>query len=204
MARGVLGLVALPLAPLLLDDHFVVLVLLRPTKEVLLVGGFFVREGTVSLWPVVVAALPLAVLGVWLFYLLGRAYAEEIRSEDGMPGLAGRVLPPRRVKRLCRLLDRKGVRVVVLGRLATFPSTVLAASAGVSGMAPRTFLVADAAGAMLSMVEVLAAGYLLGAAYDDAGPWLTAVGAAALLGLLYVVGRGLRRDGSSDGPGEGA
>ena len=43
-----LGIVAILLAPALFDDHFVVLVLLRPTKEVLLAGGFFLRQDDVE------------------------------------------------------------------------------------------------------------------------------------------------------------
>jgi membrane protein DedA with SNARE-associated domain len=78
--------------------------------------------------------------------------------------------------------------------LAAFPSALLAASAGASGMAPGKFLPADALGAALSIAEVVVAGYVLGAAYKRAGPWLTAVGVAVLIGLLVAVGRWLRRE----------
>jgi membrane protein DedA with SNARE-associated domain len=201
--RGVLSLVALPLAPALYNDHFVFLVLLRPTKEVLLAGGFFVRRGDVSLLPIVVAAVPLMVFGVWLFYALGRAYADEIHTGEGLPPWAGRLLPRDRIQDLCRILDRKGGGVVVAGRLAAFPSSLLAAAAGVSGMEPSKFLPADALGAALSVVEVMVAGYVLGEAYEEAGPWLTGVGVAVLFGLLIVVGRWLKREGRKDGKGHG-
>lgn len=196
--RGVLSLVALPLAPALYKDHFVILVLLRPTKEVLLAGGFFVRRGDVSVLPILLAAVPLMVFGVWLFYALGRAYADEIQSGDGLPSWAQRLLPTDRIQDLCRILDRKGGGVVVAGRLAAFPSSLLAAAAGVSGMEPGRFLPADGLGAALSVVEVMVAGYILGEAYEQAGPWLTAVGVAVLFGLLMVVGRWLKREGKGD------
>jgi membrane protein DedA with SNARE-associated domain len=199
-ARGVLSLVAIPLAPALFRDHFVVLVLLRPTKEVLLAGGFLFREGEVRLWQILPATIPIAFLGVWLFFLLGRAYAEEIQSDEGLPKWARKVLPPERVKRMCGLLERKGAGLIVGGRLAAFPSTVLAAAAGASGMEPRKFLPADALGGALSVAEVVIAGYALGAAYKRAGPWLTALGVAVLLGLLFVVGRWLKRDGQEPRP----
>ncbi len=197
--RGGLSLVAIPLAPVLFRDHFVVLVLLRPTKEVLLAGGFFLRDGKVGLPEMLLATIPMGLLGVWLFFWLGRAFRDEIQSEEGLPGWPGRILKPDRVKTMCRVLDRKGRWVIVAGRIAAFPSTVLAAAAGASGMAPARFLPADALGASLSIAEVVVAGYVLGEAYEEAGPWLTGVGVAVLLGLMILVGRWLRREGR-EGP----
>lgn len=194
-ARGGLSLVAIPLAPALFRDHFVVLVLLRPTKEVLLAGGFFLRDGKVGLAEMLLATIPMGVLGVWLFFWLGRAFRDEIRSEEGLPGWAGRILKPDRIKAMCRVLERKGPWVIVAGRLAAFPSTVLAAAAGASGMAPAKFVPSDALGASLSIAEVVVAGYVLGEAYEEAGPWLTGVGVAVLVGLMVLVGRWLRREG---------
>ena len=65
--RLVLGIAAIPLAPLLYEDNFLVLVLLRPTKEVFLAGGFFVRQGDVNLALLILCAIPLSIFGVWLF-----------------------------------------------------------------------------------------------------------------------------------------
>ena len=194
VARGVLGVAAVPLAPFLYRYHFPLLVLLRPTKEVLLAGGFFIRRGEVNPVLVVVAAIPLAIFSVWHFYYLGQSFSKEIQSGEGLPRLVERFLPPERIKRMCRLLERRGRRVVFVGRLATFPSALLGAAAGASKMAPRAFFPADLAGAVVSVAEVLAAGYLLGEAYRKAGPWVTAAGVVLLLALLFGIGRALRRD----------
>lgn len=192
--RSVLGIAAIPLAPFLYREHFALLVLLRPTKEVLLAAGFLIRQGDVNPLVVVLASLPLAIGAVWQFYFLGRGFSEELRAGDGLPKLAQKLLPPERVKTLCSVLDRKGSRLIFLGRLATFPSSLLAAAAGASGMRPRRFLPADLVGAFVGITEVLVAGYLLGQAYKSAGPWLTGVGVLALLGMLFVLGRSLTRD----------
>jgi membrane protein DedA with SNARE-associated domain len=192
--RAVLSALAVPLAPLLYKHHFIVLVLLRPTKEVLLAGGFLIRKGDADLLAVSLCALPLALLGVWLFYALGRSYSDEIHAEDGLPRWARRILPRHRIENLSAVLDRKGRGVVVAGRLAAFPSSLLAAAAGASGMAPAKFLPADGTGCVLSVAEVVGAGYTLGAAYKRAGPWLTGVGVAVLFGLLFLIGRWLRRE----------
>jgi membrane protein DedA with SNARE-associated domain len=191
--RTILGIVAIPLAPALYEDHFVLLVLLRPTKEVLLAGGFLLRRHEVALPVLLAAAIPLAIFGVWHFYFLGRAYSKEIRSGKGLPNWASKILPPKRIKALSDILDKKGTRVVFLGRLAAFPSALMAAAAGASDMSRREFLVADGLGGLLSIAEVLIAGYAFGAAYKRAGPWLTGVGIAALAVLLVLMGRWLRR-----------
>lgn len=190
--RFALGAAALPLVPVLFREHFVVLVLLRPTKEVLLAGGFFLRRGDVSLLPLVLAAIPLLVGGVWLFFALGRLYGKDILG-DNLPGWASRVAPSKRVEPLCKVLTKRGGLLVVLGRLAAFPSTAVATAAGASDMSTRRFLVADSIGAALSIVEVVGAGYVLGEAYEQAGPWLTAVGVLVLAVASILLGRWLKR-----------
>ena len=66
----------IPFAAVLYREHFAVLSFFRPTKEVLLAGGFLARRGDVALAVVIPVALPILILGVWLFYFLGRAFAE--------------------------------------------------------------------------------------------------------------------------------
>lgn len=192
VARAVLALIAIPLAPLLFEEHFVLLVLLRPTKEVLLAGGFLLREGEVKPLALLLAAAPLMILGVWQFFALGRGYAAEIKRGD-VPGIGGKVLPGKRIDVMRKLLSKKGAKVVFIGRLAAFPSTVVAAAAGASKMHTRQFLVADGLGGLVSIVEVVGAGMLLGSAYKEAGPWLTGAGVLALAAMLWLVGRYLKR-----------
>lgn len=191
--RIALGLIAIPLAPFLYKEHFIVLVLLRPTKEVLLAAGFLVSEGKVSWLPVVLAAVPLAVLSVWHFFWLGRLYAKELNSSD-MPGLAGRIITPKRVKKMRKALDKRGERLVLLGRAAALSSATIGAAAGGAKMPIRTFLLFDSIGAALSLGGALVAGMVLQEAYDDAGWWLSAVGVAALAAFAFVLGRQLTKE----------
>ena len=194
--RAVLAVVAIPLAPFLYDEHFVVLVLLRPTKEVLLAGGFFLRRGDVSLLPMVAAAIPLMVFGVWLFYFLGRGFSDEIEKCE-LPGIGGRLLPAERINHLHDGLERAGGKLIFLGRLAAFPSTLVAAASGSSDMRTKKFLRADGLGAMAAMADVIAAGFVLGTAYKTAGPWITVVGVAILAAAAILLGRSLKKVGSA-------
>ena len=193
IVRVVIGIAAVPLAPFLWENHFLWVVLMRPTKEVLLAAGFLIRLGEVWWVPVLAAAAPLAIFGVWQFYFLGRQYAPEIRSGK-MHWTLERVLRPKRVKAMQSLLERKGMKLVILGRLAVFPSSVVALAAGSGDIPSRTFLKADAIGGLLSIVEVMGAGYALGYAYKRAGPWITVAGAVALVAVAIVIARGLRRE----------
>jgi membrane protein DedA with SNARE-associated domain len=189
-ARGLLAILAIFLAPALYRDHAAVLVLLRPTKDVFLFSGFVVRRGDAWLPIIVIAALPMLLVGVWLFYLLGRAYSSEL-DEAELPGLAGRVLPKRRIDHLRDVLEDRGTSVVFLGRLAAFPSTLMAAAAGASGVSRKEFIVADTCGAVVSMGALLGVGYVLGEAYEEAGPWVTVVGVVVLVVVLVLLGRAL-------------
>jgi membrane protein DedA with SNARE-associated domain len=195
VGRTALAGIALLLAPWLYREHAAVLVLLRPTKEVFLFGGFLVREGDATFPPLVIAALPLLLGGVWVFYGLGRAYADELEDKD-LPGIAGRILPRERIARLRDTLDERGTRVVFLGRLAAFPSSLMAAAAGSAAVSWKRFVVADTGGALVSLAALLGIGYALGEAYDRAGPWVTVAGVVVLIVLAMVIGRSLTSDRS--------
>jgi membrane protein DedA with SNARE-associated domain len=193
LLRAFLGVAAIPLAPFLFEDHFLVLVLLRPAKEVFLAGGFLARGGDVNLVMLVLAAIPLSIFGVWHFFLLGRAYADEINSER-LSGVAARVLTPSRIGKFERSLEKRGPKLIFLGRLAVLSSAAVAAAAGAANMEPRKFFPWDLAGGLLSIAYTVAAGWFLGEAYEQAGPWITVGGVAALIGFGFVLGRTLQRE----------
>ena len=192
VVRFIVSILAVPLAPVLYEEHFIVLVLMRPTKEVLLAAGFLIRIGKVDLLPVLVAAVPLMVLGVWLFFYLGRVFSSEIHQGE-VPGLGARVIKPAKVKKTQEVLNKKGGRLVLLGRLAAFSSSVVAVAAGAGRMKSRDFLPVDGAGALLSTTLATGAGYLTGAAYDEIGPWFTGLTIGALVVAAILLGRYLHK-----------
>ena len=187
------GIAAIPLAPVLYEDHFLWLVFLRPTKEIFLAGGFLARQGDVNFVLLVLAAIPLSILGVWLFFFLGRAYAKEIHNDE-LGGIAGRILNPERVKKFEKALDKRGNRLIFLGRMAVMSSAGVAVAAGAAGMEPRKFIPIDLVGGLVSIAYTVGAGYFLGEAYEQAGPWLTGLGLVALVTFAYILGRSLNKD----------
>lgn len=187
------GIIAIPLAPMLYKKHFLILALMRPTKEVLLFGGFLARQHRLNLFEVLVAAVPLAILGVWHSFALGRTHATDIRAGK-LPGLGGRVLNVSKIKKMQKVLEKKGPKLVLIGRLAAFPSTVVGAAAGASKMETGKFLLADGLGGLLSIAEAAGAGFALGGAYKHGKHWLTFVGLGALAVFAVLVGRYLHRE----------
>ena len=191
--RIAVAVIAIPLVPLLFKDNFLLLVFMRPTKELFLAGGFLAKRGDVNLVLLCLAAIPLSIFGAWIFYFLGRSYAREI-DKGKLPNLAQRILDPEKIKRFEKALDDKGPKLIFLGRLAVMSSAAVAAAAGAANMDPKKFFPVDLAGGLVSIAYTVTAGYFLGEAYEKAGPWLTGVGVVAFVGFAYILGRALKDD----------
>ncbi|HEX6526039.1 MAG TPA: hypothetical protein VF070_39410 [Streptosporangiaceae bacterium] len=141
--RTIAALVALPLLPVLYKHDFLALVALRPSLGVLLLGAILARQGGMSLWAMLLIAVPLQLLIVWLYFLIGRVWESEIHSDDSLPFFTARLLRRHQVRRLREALQAHGSRLVVLGRFAIFPTGLLAATAGASVMKPVRYFPAD-------------------------------------------------------------
>src|SRR5206468_939507 len=90
---------------------------------------------------------------------------------------------PRQIRRLRQTLRTHGVRIVALARFAIFPTGLLAATAGASGMDAGEFFSADGLALLVATGVTLGAGYLLGVAAHSGKAWLLAVGVAGLVAL---------------------
>jgi membrane protein DedA with SNARE-associated domain len=185
--RTIAGLAALVLLPVLSRHAFLVLVALRPSLGILLLGAILARHGGISLWAMLVIAVPLQLLAVWLYFLLGRAWQAEIDSEDNLPFLTARLLQRNQIRRIRGTLQTHGARLVALSRFAIFPTGMLAAAAGASAMNPRRYFPADGLAFAVAAGLVTGAGYGLGLAQDQSGLWLTLIGAAGLIVLSTLL-----------------
>jgi membrane protein DedA with SNARE-associated domain len=128
-------------------------------------------------------AVPLQLLIVWLYFLLGRAWEPEIHSDDTLPFLTARLLRRDQVRRVREALKAHGIRLVVLARFAIFPTDLLAATAGASDMKPARYSPADGLAFAAAAGLVVGAGYGLGLAQRQSDLWLTIIGAAGLVVL---------------------
>jgi membrane protein DedA with SNARE-associated domain len=195
LARYVVPLVAIPLIPVLLaTDRLPLLVLLRPTKDFLLLGGGQYRvTGDPSVLVLLAAYLPLMLFAVWAFFAVGRAYRQALADGAG-PAWLHRAVPPRQLDIARAVLARRGPSIAILGRLAALPPTVLAAAAGLSEVPARRYLAADTVGALASFAVVVGAGYALGSAWQDGNWWVLSVGALTFVALVALLTRWLRAE----------
>lgn len=201
--RLLVPVAALPLVAVLIPDRVPLLLLLRPGREVVLLGGGLHRvTGDPTVTGLLLAYLPLMTLGVWAFFVVGRAYGPQLRDGTG-PGWLQRAVPQDRLLLASRVLTRRGPAIAVLGRIAWLPPVLLAAAAGTSRVRTVTYLAADLLGAGLTFFIALGVGFALGDAYARGGAWLTGAGLGLLLALLWVLSRWVQREaarGELDGP----
>lgn len=192
--RYLVPILAIPLVPVLVPDRVPLLVLLRPGKEILLLaGGLWRASAQHSLLAIFLAYLPLMLGGVWVFFLLGRLYAEELRAGEG-PAWLHRLIPHHRLEVGHRVLERRGPAIAVIGRLAAMPATIIAAAAGTSTVDARRFLLADFAGAMAAFAIATGVGAALGSAYEQGGAWMTGAGVVLVVVLYLTASRWARRE----------
>lgn len=195
--RYAIPLAAIPLIPVLIVDRVALLVLLRPQKEFLLLGGGQLRVlGTPSVGLLFAAYVPLMIVAVWAFFAVGRAYGPALRAGEG-PGWLQRAIPPRQLVVAQRVLAKHGPVIAVLGRVAALPPTVLAAAAGVSDVDARRYLAADLLGALLGFAVAVGAGYTLGRAYERGGVWLTVAGLAVFVAMIVLLTAWIRREAAA-------
>lgn len=196
--RFAIPLAAVPLIPFLITNDIALLVLLRPQKEFLLVGGGQTRYlGEPGVLPLLLAYLPLGVFAVTAFFVVGRAYRQVLTEASG-PGWLHRAIPPHQLELAQRVLARRGPVIALIGRIAAMPPTVLAAAAGTSEVSARRYLLADGIGALLAFALVVTVGLGLGRAYEEGGVWLTVVGVALFVAMIGMVTWWIRREAQRD------
>jgi len=196
--RFAIPLAAIPLIPFLITRNVTLLVLLRPQKEFLLVGGGQTRYlGEPGLLPLFLAYLPLGIVAVSAFFVVGRAYRTALATDAG-PAWLQRTIPPHQLRLAQRVLAKRGPLIAVVGRLAALPPTVLAAAAGTSEVSPRRYLAADLLGAILGFGMAAGSGLALGRAYEQGGVWLTVLGVALFTAMIGLVTWWMRREAALD------
>ena len=194
IVRFAVPLAAIPFIPYLVLNDITLLVLLRPQKEFLLVGGGQTRYlGEPGVLPLFLAYLPLGILSVAAFFLVGRAYRTALQDGAGPPWLQ-RAIPPRQLELARKVLKRRGPAIAVLGRIAAMPATVGGAAAGLSEVDAKRYLLADLIGALLSFGLTVGAGLALGRAYQEGGIWLTVAGVTLFVVMLVLLTNWIRRE----------
>ena len=151
-----------------------------PGETTLLAGAALAHGGHLSLWRVVAVATVAAVCGDNLGFLIGRGGGRALAERHGWKvGLTAA-----RMRQFDAFFHRYGAQTVFVARFVTGLRVFGAVLAGGSELAWSTFLVYNAAGAVVWASAVGAAGYLLAHSWTMLERW---VGRTGLVGLVVVV-----------------
>jgi membrane protein DedA with SNARE-associated domain len=154
-----------------------------PGETMLLAGAAMAQYGWLSLTRVIVTAVAGAILGDNLGFFVGRRYGRGLVERFG--GKIG--LTRRRLSEFDRFFEKHGGRTVFIARFITGLRVFGALLAGASGLRWTTFLVYNAAGAVVWSIGIAIAGYSLAYSWDALERWIGRTGLVALA-LVAAIG----------------
>ena len=172
-----------------------------PGETAVLLGGVIASEGHVSLALLLPLVVVCAIVGDSVGYYVGHRFGDRL--------LESKLLRKRRsaLDGAAELLRRRGAWTVFVGRFTAFLRAVVPGLAGLSRMHYRTFLVANAAGALVWGITYTMIGYAVGSAYKRAeqyASWASwaVLGVVAVVVAVYVIRsrRRRRREAAGDRP----
>lgn len=180
---GLYALVLIPVRPLLIGHHPVLLELLTGSMTSIVTAGAFARVGEVPLALAVGAAVPGMILFDPFFWWAGRRWGRAVLTI-----FAGR---SRRGARLVSRAETWGRRLgwlgVILAYYLPIPAALVFIVAGWTGMRLVTFVLLDAAGALLWIGLLAALGYYLGQDAVDVAKTISHYGLWISIGLVVMV-----------------
>jgi membrane protein DedA with SNARE-associated domain len=152
-----------------------------PGETVLLAGGFFARQGSLSLGWVLTAAFLAAVAGDNTGYWIGR------RGGRGLVERHGRWvgLTAGRLESIAGFFNRHGAKTILIARFLSGVRAIAPLFAGISRIPWRRFAAVDLAACLLWATAVGLVGYAFGESFSRIEHW---VGRAGLSLLALVAG----------------
>jgi membrane-associated protein len=182
-ASGLYALALIPIRPLLIGHHPVLLELLTGSMTSIVTAGAFARVGQVPLVLAVVAAVPGMIMFDPFFWWAGRRWGRGMLTI-----FAGR---GRRGGRLVARAEKYGRRLGWLGVVFAYylpiPAALLFVVAGWTGMRLATFVLLDIVGALLWIGLLTGLGYYLGQDAVDVAKTISHYGLWVSIGLVVAV-----------------
>ena len=167
-----------------------------PSELIMPLGGFYVSQGQLDFFPVVLAGLIGTVIGAMPWYGIGRLVNEE-KLEKWLEKNGRWIgINPQELARSRKWFNRYGVSLVFWGRLVPGIRTLISVPAGVELMPITPFLIWTTAGSMIWTLFLTITGFYLGDSYGNIEKWISpfssifkiiiiAIIAIALIVLIY-------------------
>jgi undecaprenyl-diphosphatase len=152
---------------------------LIPGEIGLFIAGAAAAAGDLNLVAMVALAIVAALLGDATGFFIGRRFGHRLKGS-----WIGRRIGEHQWHRAEQLIKRRRGLIVLVGRWLGFLRAIMPASAGMSGMSYRSFLLWDVLGCVSWASLCVVGGYLLGDNWGSLADW---TGKAGWLLLLIVV-----------------
>jgi len=144
-----------------------------PSELIMPLGGFYVSQGQLDFFPVVLAGLIGTVIGALPWYGIGRLVNEE-RLEKWLEKNGRWIgINPQELARSRKWFNRYGVSLVFWGRLVPGIRTLISVPAGVELMPIPPFLIWTTAGSLIWTLFLTITGFYLGDNYAKIEIWIS-------------------------------
>jgi len=144
-----------------------------PSELIMPLGGFYVSQGQLDFFPVVLAGLIGTVIGAMPWYGIGRLVNEE-RLEKWLKNNGRWIgINPQELARSRKWFNRYGVSLVFWGRLVPGIRTLISVPAGVELMPIPPFLIWTTAGSLIWTLFLTITGFVLGDNYGNIEKWMS-------------------------------
>ena len=144
-----------------------------PSELIMPLGGFYVSQGQLDFFPVVLAGLIGTVIGAMPWYGIGRLVNEE-RLEKWLEKNGRWIgINPQELARSRKWFNRYGVSLVFWGRLIPGIRTLISVPAGVELMPITPFLIWTTAGSLIWTLFLTITGFILGDNYGNIEKWMS-------------------------------
>ncbi len=180
---GIFRLATMPLVPVMISDHTVLLALIRGSATAVVTLGAQVNTGQEHLLVALFAGLPGLMIFDPVFWWAGKRW-----GENAFTMLLGRSKNPEKQKqRLARLTAKYGWFAVLIGYIGPIPVMLIAVAVGFGGMSLRTYILLDIIAAMLWLGLLVGLGYAIGQSAIDTVEAISRYALWISLGLIVII-----------------
>ena len=144
-----------------------------PSELIMPLGGFYVYQGQLDFFPVVLSGLIGTVIGAFPWYGIGRLVNEE-KLENWLEKNGRWIgIKPQELSRSRKWFNKYGVSLVFWGRLVPGIRTLISVPAGVELMPITPFLIWTSAGSLIWTLFLTIMGFYLGDSYRNIEKWIS-------------------------------
>ena len=158
-----------------------------PSELIMPLGGFYVHQGQLDFFPVVLAGLIGTVIGALPWYGIGRLVNEEKLEQWLKKNGRWLGINPQELARSRKWFNTYGVSLVFWGRLVPGIRTLISVPAGVELMPITPFLIWTTAGSMIWTLFLTITGFYLGDSYRNLEKWISPFSSVFKVIIILII-----------------